>query len=192
MIAAWVIKKLSENGISVQPLPADKDTYNANSDAWLGPDYDGVNGTAGFDIVISETWGPNYDPSTKLFDMTYEWGTGEPDAAVTSKMTDPSKNDFTKMVLDATKTKDVAARKKLYQDILTGLHKNALFLPLTAKRNLAVLNKRVSGFRFGHTQYDFPVAHLYPTGAKGKNNIVKMAVSLPMVPIACMINEKQY
>jgi len=83
MIAAWVIKKLSENGISVQPLPADKDTYNANSDAWLGPDYDGVNGTAGFDIVISETWGPNYDPSTKLFDMTYEWGTetlpGHPD-----------------------------------------------------------------------------------------------------------------
>ena len=33
-----------------------------------------------------QTWGPPYDPASKLFDMTYEWGSGEADAVATTNL----------------------------------------------------------------------------------------------------------
>ena len=44
--------------------------------------------------------------------------------------------------------------------MLTTLHDEAIFLPLTGKRQTAVANKRVSGFEFGFLEYDFPLANL--------------------------------
>ena len=55
---------------------------------------------------------------------------------------------------------DKAARQALYTEGLTTLHDEAIFLPLTGKRQTAVANKRVSGFKFGFLEYDFPLANL--------------------------------
>ena len=45
--------------------------------------------------------------------------------------------------------KDKTAREAAYSKVLTALHDEAIFLPITAKRQTAVTNTRVSGFRFG-------------------------------------------
>ena len=58
------------------------------------------------------------------------------------------------------------ARQALYTEVLTALHNEAIFLPLTGKRQTAVTNKRVSGFKFGFMEYDLPLANMYPTPAK--------------------------
>ena len=47
--------------------------------------------------------------------------------------------------------------------MLTKLHNEAVFLPLTRKKNIAVVNDRVSGFRFGAMEFDIPIHELYPT-----------------------------
>ena len=38
-----------------------------------------------------------------------------------------------------------------------------MFLPLTRKKNIAVVNSRVSGFKFGAMEFDIPIHELYPT-----------------------------
>jgi nickel transport system substrate-binding protein len=162
IIAARIMANLYENGIQVQPLPMAKDEYNKAMNSWLGPNGDGVGGTITFDIAYSETWGPSYDPTTKLFDMTYEWGSGEADAVATSNLPSLPKDLLVKKINQLSSTIDNNARQKLYTEVLTSLHKEAVFLPLSAKRNVAVVNKRVFGFQFGSTQFDFPIETLYP------------------------------
>jgi ABC-type transport system substrate-binding protein len=58
---------------------------------------------------------------------------------------------------------DTTARQALYTEVLTTLHDEAIFLPITAKRQIAVTNQRVSGFQFGFMEYDLPLANLYPS-----------------------------
>ena len=166
IIASQVIANLYSAGVSVVPLPMEKADYNAAMDSWLGPGYDGVNGSISFDIAYSETWGPSYDASTKLFDMTYVWGSGEADTVVTSNMSNPTKSQLVTWIQLSASTTDAATRQSYYTQALTALHNQALYLPLTAKRNIAVTNTRVSGFRFGAMEYDIPIAALYPTPAE--------------------------
>ena len=51
----------------------------------------------------------------------------------------------------------------MYTKVLTTLHDEAIFLPLTAKLQTAVTNTGVSGFKFGFMEFDLPLANLYPT-----------------------------
>ncbi len=163
VIASEVIANLYEAGIPVEVHPMEKDDYNAAMDSWLGPNYDKVGGVISFDIVYTETWGPSYDAISKLYDATYDFGSGEADAVVTSNLKSLSKVDLTKFVFDMASTADDTKRQELYTDVLTRIHNEAIFLPLTAKRNIAVVNRRVSGFEFGTAEYNLPIEKLYPT-----------------------------
>ena len=51
----------------------------------------------------------------------------------------------------------------MYTEVLTALHDEAIFLPLTAKRQTAVTNSGVSGFKFGFMEFDLPLANLHPS-----------------------------
>ena len=178
VIAAKVIADLATAGIAVEPMPRDKDEYNNLMNTWLGADEEAdtadditcccsaaacPNGVISFDLAYSETWGPSYDPASKLFDMTYEWGSGEADAVSTRNLQTMTRRSFIDKVRGLSKNKDAAARTEEYKSLLTTLHNEAVFLPITRKRNIAVVNKRVSGFKFGHTEFDIPIASLYPT-----------------------------
>ena len=204
VIAAKVIADLATAGIAVEPMPRDKDEYNDLMNTWLGADEEAdtadditcccstaacPNGTISFDLAYSETWGPSYDPASKLFDMTYEWGSGEADAVSTRNLATMPRRAFIDNVRGLSKTKDAAARTNAYKSLLTTLHNEAVFLPITRKRNIAVINKRVGGFRFGNTEFDIPIASLYPTPPVGtfthevkfvvKLQVSKEAFSLP-------------
>jgi len=141
----------------------EKDDYNAAMNAWIG-DCDAINpcGTNSFDIAYSETWGPPYDATSKLFDMTYEWGSGEADAVATSNLATMPKAQFVSNVRALSTTTDLTARQALYTNVLTTLHDEAIFVPLSAKHQIAVVNNRVSNFRFGCCEFDIPVAKMAP------------------------------
>ena len=167
IIASSVIAALYSAGIAVEPMPMAKSDYNDAMNAWIG-NCDAINpcGTNSFDIAYSETWGPPYDPSSKLFDMTYEWGSGEADAVATTNMETMSKAVFKSNVRALSQTTDATARQALYTTVLTTLHEEAVFVPLTAKHQIAVTNtSTVSGFEFGCCEFDIPVAKLFPTPA---------------------------
>merc|ERR1719446_72123 len=170
IIASEVIADLYTHGISVGPLPVEKAAYNDLMNTWIGDDGDAYaddgTGTISFDLALSETWGPPYDATSKLFDMTYQWGSGEADAVATSNLASMTKPDLNALMLSLSTTTDPVARQDAYTNVLTTLHNEAVFLPLTAKRNVAVTNERVSGFKFGAGEFDIPLAQLYPTPPK--------------------------
>merc|ERR1711988_1610184 len=72
-------------------------------------------------------------------------------------------NTFVSKVRDLSTTVYSTARTALYTEVLTALHDEAIFLPLTAKRQTAVTSTSVSGFQFGYMEYDLPLANLFPT-----------------------------
>ena len=117
-----------------------------------------------WDIAYSETWGPPYDPTSKLWDMTHGhfsgWCSQESDAPAVTNMASMDITTFGTKVRQLSTTVDPANRTALYSEVLTTLHNEAIFLPLTAKRNTAVTSKRVGGFKFGYMEYDLPLSEL--------------------------------
>ena len=59
---------------------------------------------------------------------------------------------------------DRAARTFAYTSLLTTLHDEAVFLPISAKHHIAVHNNRVDRetFKFGFSEFDVPLANLKP------------------------------
>ena len=61
-------------------------------------DHDGEDNYAGWDIALSETWGPPYDATSKLWDMTHglsgSWCSEEADAAAVKNMEGMKVEDF--------------------------------------------------------------------------------------------------
>ena len=121
-----------------------------------------------WDIAYSETWGPPYDATSKLWDMTHGlagWCSAEADAPAVSNMVSMDYSTFVTKVRSLSTTLDATARQALYTEVLTALHDEAIFLPLTSKQQTAVTSKGVSGFQFGYMEFDLPLANLYPSPA---------------------------
>ena len=51
---------------------------------------------------------------------------------------------------------DETKRKDLYKFVLTRLHEDAVYIPLTYETNKAIYNSRVQGVHFMPTQYEVP------------------------------------
>ena len=205
MIAASVAAALYAAGIAVTLMPEDKDTYNTrhcdyivDPNAWnwngthygmhyyAGSYYDadehaGLDNYAGWDIALSETWGPPYDATSKLWDMTHglsgAWCSKEADAPAIKNMEGMAIDEFVSLVRGTGGTGgmsnivDPVEREKVYTKVLTTLHDEAIFLPLTAKRQTAVTNSGVSGFKFGFMEFDLPLANLYPAPEKSSDSL---------------------
>ena len=203
MIAAEVQARLFAVGVNVQPLPVQtRDQYNTfNCDYLDGFSYGGsALGDSGsgadfkegcadgdaeclskhhtWDLSLSQTWGPPYDPTSKLWDMTHFWCSGESDAPAVINMESMSFGDFRTKVQGLSTIESKTEREAAYSEILTTLHDEAVFLPITAKRQVAVTNKAVSGFRFGYMEFDLPLANLYPTTSHSATFEVTIAGSM--------------
>ena len=192
IIAATVIAALYTHGIAVEPMPVDKDTYNARHCDYLGdpngtfpywysyPYGDAEENYHSWDIAYSETWGPPYDATSKLWDMTHGlagWCSAEADAPAVSNMASMDYSLFVTKVRSLSTTIDATARQALYTEVLTALHTEAIFLPITAKKQTAVTNERVSGFEFGYMEYDLPLANLYPSPPSPPPGVCEEAVT---------------
>lgn len=84
-----------------------------------------------FDMVFNICWGTPYDPQSSL-----------------SAMRAPVYGDF-------------AAQQGLYTFVLTRLHEDAVYIPLTYECNKAIFRSDLKGFHFTQTQYEVPFADLY-------------------------------
>ena len=185
IIAAEVIATLYAAGIAVTPMPVTKDTYNTRHCDWItnpngvsniNPTYYAYGGSGNateenhhaWDIAYSETWGPPYDATMKLWDMTHGlngWCSNEADAPAVSNMASMPYATFESKVKALSTTTDATLRQTRYNEIFSTLHSEAIFLPLTYKKQVAVTSTSVSGFRFGYQEYDLPLVNLHPTPA---------------------------
>jgi ABC-type transport system substrate-binding protein len=176
-IVYFLIGLLYSFGIQVTPMPKSKGEYNAELGRWAGDDGEAYTAddwptwplgvpstTPTWDLAYSESWGPMYDATTSLTDIAYTYP-AEVWSEATNYLSSMSKAELNDKITSLSTIVDEAARKAAYRDVLTTLHEEAIFLPLTAKRNTAVTSARVSGFSFATTEFGIAsvIAALYPT-----------------------------
>lgn len=107
-----------------------------------------------FDLIIGETWGAPYDPHSMVSSMR------EPSHFdYQSQAGLPMKKEIDEKIGQVLVSTDEGARQALYRDILTTLHDQAVYLPISYVTNTAVFQKNVTGVEFA-TSNEIPLVHV--------------------------------
>ena len=109
-----------------------------------------------FDMAFNICWGMPYDPQSSLAAMRAPvYG----DFAAQQGLAD--KKEIDQAITDILTTTDEEERQELYRFVLTRLHEDAVYIPLTFECNKALYTKNLQGVHFGTDQYDVPFSDMY-------------------------------
>lgn len=108
-----------------------------------------------FNLIFNDTWGPPYEPQAMVSSMRVP---SHADYEAQSGL--PMKAEIDRKIGEVLLSTDENARQQLYRDILTTLHEQAVYLPISYSTNLAVLHKNVSGFEFMPQANQVPLSKL--------------------------------
>lgn len=109
-----------------------------------------------FDMVFNICWGTPYDPQSSLAAMRAPvYG----DYAAQLGLHDKAEIDeaISKILVSTDETE----RQELYTFVLTRLHEDAVYIPLTYECNKAIYTSDLEGVTFTQTQYEVPFANMY-------------------------------
>ena len=71
------------------------------------------------------------------------------------------KDQIDRAITDILTSTDETRRQELYSFVLTRLHEDAVYIPLTYECNKALYTSDLHGVHFGTDQYDVPFADMY-------------------------------
>ena len=109
-----------------------------------------------FDMVFNICWGMPYDPQSSLAAMRAPvYG----DYAAQQGLEDKAEID--QAITDILTSTNEAERQELYTFVLTRLHEDAVYIPLTFETNKALYTSDLKGVHFGTDQYDVDFASRY-------------------------------
>ena len=109
-----------------------------------------------FDMVFNICWGTPYDPQSSLAAMRQPvYG----DYAAQLGLED--KADIDAAITEILTSTDEAKRQELYTFVLTRLHEDAVYIPLTYECNKALYRSELKGMHFTQTQYEVPFYDMY-------------------------------
>lgn len=109
-----------------------------------------------FDMVFNICWGMPYDPQSSLAAMRAPvYG----DYAAQQGLEDKAEID--QAITDILTSTDETERQELYEFVLTRLHEDAVYIPLTYETNKALYTADLKGVHFGTDQYDVDFASMY-------------------------------
>lgn len=109
-----------------------------------------------FDIIFNISWGTPYDPQSSLAGMKLPvYG----DYIAQQGLKD--KKALDQAITDVLVSTDETKRQQLYTYILTTLHDEAVYIPLTYERNRAVAVKSLKGVAFNPSQFEIPFEKMY-------------------------------
>ncbi|MFH1136682.1 MAG: nickel ABC transporter substrate-binding protein [Pseudomonadota bacterium] len=104
-----------------------------------------------FDLIFNDTWGPPYEPHSYLSSWRVP---SHADFRAQSGL--PMKKEIDADIGRVLVTVDEAERAALYRKILTTIHEQAVYLPLSYTTGLLVHGQNLEGAAFGSTQYEIP------------------------------------
>lgn len=110
-----------------------------------------------FDMIFGNTWGAPYDPHAFVSSMRVP-----SHADYQAQLGLAEKAELDAKIGHALTSTDEAERRELYRSILTILHDEAVYLPLTYSTAILVARDNVDNLTFGATQFDYPFAALKP------------------------------
>lgn len=112
--------------------------------------------TGNFDMVFNICWGTPYDPQSSLAAMRQPvYG----DYAAQLGLED--KKEIDEAITKIMTSTDEVERQELYSFVLTRLHEDAVYIPITYECNKAIYNANLKGVGFTQTQYEVPFANMY-------------------------------
>ena len=138
-IAEYLQSEYQSIGVSLNIHGEEEQSYRDNMKA------------GNFDMVFNICWGTPYDPQSSLAAMRAPvYG----DYAAQLGLDDKAEIDdaITEILI----TTDENRRQELYTYVLTHLHEDAVYIPLTYECNKAIYRSDMKGFHFTQTQYEVP------------------------------------
>ena len=143
-ISEYLQSEYQKLGISMNIHGEEEQSYRDNMKA------------GNFDMVFNICWGMPYDPQSSLAAMRAPvYG----DFAAQQGLED--KDQIDRAITDILTSTDETRRQELYSFVLTRLHEDAVYIPLTYECNKALYTSDLHGAHFGTDQYDVPFADMY-------------------------------
>ncbi|MCL2897978.1 nickel ABC transporter substrate-binding protein [Brenneria tiliae] len=144
VIAEYLQSEFAELGIELRLYGEEEQAYRDRQKA------------GSFDIVFNISWGTPYDPQSFLSGMKLPvYG----DYAAQQGLAQKKRIDGS--IAHALVTTDEKERQELYRYVLTTLHEEAVYIPLTYERNRAVYVKSLQGVDFNPSQFEIPFDRMY-------------------------------
>ncbi|MBE0497378.1 MAG: nickel ABC transporter, nickel/metallophore periplasmic binding protein [Campylobacterales bacterium] len=109
-----------------------------------------------FQIIFNISWGTPYDPHSFLGAMRKAGVYGDYYAQL--GIADKALIDDT--ILAALESTDEVKRQEHYRFVLTRLHEEAVYLPLTYERNRAIFNEKLENVSFDISKYEVPFSRM--------------------------------
>ena len=138
-VAEVIQGDLKKVGIKVNLVGEETDSFNTRQ----------KNGE--FGMIFSDTWGAPYDPHSFCSSMRVP-----SHADYQAQIGLPMKKDIDAKIGQVLVTVDEGQRADLYKDILTTLHDQAVYLPLTYMTSIMVHRPELEGATFGGTKNEIP------------------------------------
>ena len=143
-IAEYLQSEYQKIGISLNIHGEEEQSYRDNMKA------------GNFDMVFNICWGTPYDPQSSLAAMRAPvYGDYAAQLGLEYKA------DIDQAITDILVSTDETKRQELYTFVLTRLHEDAVYIPLTYECNKAIYRSDLQGFHFTQTQYEVPFADFY-------------------------------
>jgi nickel transport system substrate-binding protein len=142
-IAEAIQSDLKAVGIEAKLLGEEKQAWKKRQD----------NGE--FHLIFNETWGPPYEPQAIVSSMRVPT---HADYAAQQGL--PMKGAIDQKIATVLVSMNEQQRQQLYRELLTTLHEQAIYLPISYGTNLAVLHRNIAGFEFMPQTYQVPINQL--------------------------------
>lgn len=110
-----------------------------------------------FGMVFSETWGAPYDPHSYVSSMRVP-----SHADYQAQLGLPMKAELDREIGAVLVSIDEEKRQALYRDILTTLHEQAIYVPISYITAISVSRPEVAGVGFGATLNEIPFERMHP------------------------------
>ncbi|WP_320171040.1 nickel ABC transporter substrate-binding protein [Maridesulfovibrio sp.] len=138
-VAEVVQGDLKKIGIKVRLVGEEKDSFLSRQKS------------GEFGMIFGDTWGSPYDPHSFCSSMRKP-----AHADYQAQLGLPMKKEIDRKISEVLLSVDEKKRQDLYRDILTTLHEQAVYLPLSYMTNIYVHRPGLKGVEFGNTKYEIP------------------------------------
>jgi len=111
--------------------------------------------TGEYDLLFNQTWGLAYDPQSTIASFTSEAAYYHTTSGI------PQADELYHKIDGVMVSSDERARQLLYKDILSIVHEEAVFIPITNGSVTIIAPKNLKGIAFKQTQFELPFEQMY-------------------------------
>ena len=111
-----------------------------------------------YNVMLNYSWGAPWDPHAYINAMATVAENGNPDYEAQLGL--PMKKELDAKIHQVLVESDPQKVEELYKEILTTLHEQAVYVPLTYQSIIAVYRDNLTGVRFMPQEYELPLSYI--------------------------------